>query len=79
MRYLSIGKLRGLQQLEDNKGILTVCAMDHRASLQRAMNERNPDSVSYQDLVDFKLDLCKAVAPFANAVLLVLYTGPDKS
>jgi len=26
MRNLSIGKLRGLQQLADNKGILTVCA-----------------------------------------------------
>jgi tagatose 1,6-diphosphate aldolase len=69
-RNLSIGKLRGLQQLADPIGILTVCAMDHRASLQRALNSQNPDAVSHQDMVDFKLDLCKAVAPFASAVLL---------
>ena len=69
-RNLSIGKLRGLQQLADPIGILTVCAMDHRASLQRALNSENPDAVSYQDMVDFKLDLCKAVAPFTSAVLL---------
>jgi len=67
---LSIGKLRGLQQIADGHGFLTICAIDHRGALQRAMNERDPDAVTYQDMVDFKLDLCRAVAPFASAVLL---------
>jgi tagatose 1,6-diphosphate aldolase len=67
---LSIGKLRGLQQVADDNGFLTICAMDHRGALQRAMNEENPDAVTYQDMVDFKLDLCRAVAPFVSAVLL---------
>ncbi|MFC1892631.1 tagatose 1,6-diphosphate aldolase [Chloroflexota bacterium] len=67
---LSIGKLRGLQQVADDNGFLTICAIDHRGALQRAMNEDNPDAVTYQDMVDFKLDLCRAVAPFASAVLL---------
>ena len=66
----SIGKLRGLQQLADSKGLLTICAIDHRGALRRALNDENPDSVSYQNMVDFKLDLCQAVAPFASAVLL---------
>ena len=70
MNTLSIGKLRGLQQLADSSGILTVCALDHRGSLRHALNEKNPDEVSYQEMVDFKLDLCQAVAPFASAVLL---------
>jgi tagatose 1,6-diphosphate aldolase len=70
MNKLSIGKLRGIQQLADSKGILTVCAIDHRGSLRQALNEKNPDAVSYQDMVDFKLDLCRAVAPFASAILL---------
>ncbi|GAI09552.1 unnamed protein product, partial [marine sediment metagenome] len=39
-------------------------------ALKRALNEKNPDAVSYQDMVDFKLDLCQAVAPFASAILL---------
>lgn len=67
---LSLGKLRGLQQLADSKGFMTVCAIDHRGALKRALNEREPSAVSYQDMVDFKLDLCRAVAPFASAVLL---------
>jgi len=67
---LSIGKLRGLQQLADDDGFLNICAVDHRGALQRALNEKNPDAVSYQDMVDFKLDLCRAVVPFVSAVLL---------
>ena len=67
---ISIGKLRGLQQLADSEGMMTMCAIDHRGALKRALNNENPDTVSYQDIVDFKLDLCQAVAPFASAVLL---------
>jgi len=67
---ISIGKLRGLQQLADSKGMMTMCAIDHRGALKRALNEKNPTAVSYQDIVDFKLDLCQAVAPFASAILL---------
>ncbi len=67
---LSIGKLRGLQQLADDNGFLTICAIDHRGALQRALNEKDPGAVNYQDMVDFKLDLCRAVTPFASAVLL---------
>jgi tagatose 1,6-diphosphate aldolase len=67
---LSIGKLRGLQQLADRKGMMTMCAIDHRGALKRSLNERDPDAVSYQDMVDFKMDLCQSVARFASAILL---------
>lgn len=67
---LSIGKLRGLQQLSDDKGLLTMCALDHRGALRKALNDNNPDAVSYQDMVDFKLDLCRAVVPAPSAILL---------
>jgi len=70
MPRLSIGKFRGLQQVANAKGILTVCAIDHRESLRRALNEKNPEAVSYRQMVDFKLDLVGVVAPFASAVLL---------
>jgi tagatose 1,6-diphosphate aldolase len=70
MDGLSPGKLRGLQQIANKKGILTVCALDHRGSLKKALNEKNPDAVSYQDMVQFKLDLCRIVSPVASAVLL---------
>ena len=70
MDSLSAGKLRGIQQIANKNGVLTVCAIDHRGSLQRALNKSNPEMVSYQDMVDFKLDLCRAVAGFSSAVLL---------
>jgi tagatose 1,6-diphosphate aldolase len=70
MNSLTVGKLRGLQQLADARGILTICAIDHRGALKRALNEKDPDAVSYQDMVDFKLDLCQTMAPLASAILL---------
>jgi len=50
--------------------MMTMCAIDHRGALKRALNEKNPAAVGYQDMVDFKLDLCQALAPFASAILL---------
>ena len=50
--------------------MMTVCAIDHRGALKRALNGKNPAAVSYQEIVDFKLDLCQAMAPFASAILL---------
>ncbi len=70
MKSLSIGKIRGLQQLANDKGIMAMCALDHRGSLMRMLDETHPDSVSYQAMVDFKLDLCRILAPHASAILL---------
>ncbi len=70
MRRLSIGKLRGLQQLANEKGIMAMCALDHRGSLMKMLDEKHPESVGYQAMVDFKLDLCRALAPHASAILL---------
>ena len=70
MKTLSIGKIRGLQQLANEKGILAMCALDHRGSLRKMLNEKHPQSVSYQTMVEFKLDLCQVLAPHASAVLL---------
>jgi tagatose 1,6-diphosphate aldolase len=70
MKALSTGKLRGLQQISDAKGMLTVCALDHRGSLVKALGGGDAAKVSYDEVVNFKLDLCRAVATAASAVLL---------
>ena len=70
MKKLSIGKIRGLQQLANEKGIMAMCAFDHRGSLMRMLGERHSESIGYQTMVDFKLDLCRALAPHASAILL---------
>ncbi|PIP49171.1 MAG: tagatose-bisphosphate aldolase [Chloroflexi bacterium CG07_land_8_20_14_0_80_45_17] len=70
MKKLSIGKIKGLQQLANGKGIMAMCALDHRGSLMRMLGEKHLESIGYQTMVDFKLDLCRALAPHASAILL---------
>lgn len=70
MRELSIGKIRGLQQISTAEGILVICAMDHRGSLRAMIEEEQLEEVEYQEIVERKLELCAALAPHASAVLL---------
>jgi len=45
--------------------------MDHRGSLKAMIEKEQPDDeVDYQELVEYKLDLCEALAPHSSAVLL---------
>jgi tagatose 1,6-diphosphate aldolase len=67
MNALSIGKIRGLQQIAGADGVFSMCAMDHRGSLENALC-RTDDCP--REMTDFKLELCEALAPFASAVLL---------
>lgn len=67
---LSIGKIRGLQQLSDERGILAMCAMDHRGSMQRMINPKAPDQVDAATMTAYKLELAEALAPVSTAVLL---------
>jgi tagatose 1,6-diphosphate aldolase len=69
MKTLSIGKLRGLQQIASPDGIFTMCAMDHRSSLRRIIEE-GTEEVNYEEMVQRKLELCSSLAPHASAVLL---------
>jgi tagatose 1,6-diphosphate aldolase len=69
MKTLSIGKLRGLQQIANPDGIFTMCAMDHRSSLRRIIEE-GAEEVNYEEMVQRKLELCSSLAPHASAVLL---------
>lgn len=70
MNALNIGKIRGLQQIASADGIFTMCAMDHRSSLESVLcaPERTDDCP--REMTDFKLELCEALAPYASAVLL---------
>ena len=70
MKTLSIGKIRGLQQVANSGGTFTVLAMDHRGSFKQMVNPKNPDAVSYQETVDRKMEMCAELSPYASAVLL---------
>ena len=66
MKSLSIGKLRGLQQISSQRGTFTALALDHRQNLRKA----NPAFVSDAELSRFKLDVISTIASKATAVLL---------
>jgi len=70
VKKLTIGKIRGLQQIASPDGIFTICAMDHRGSLQSMIDEDEPGEVSYQEMVERKLELCSTLAEHASAILL---------
>src|SRR5258706_14824738 len=66
MKPISIGKLRGLQQISSKRGTFTALALDHRQNLRKA----NPVFASDAELARFKLDVTYELAPRATAVLL---------
>ena len=70
MKRLSIGKIRGLQQIANPDGIFTICAMDHRGSLRKMIDDEHPEEVNYEEMVKYKLELCSSLAKHASAVLL---------
>jgi len=60
------------------EGIFAMCALDHRGSLKKMLKPEHPGSVSYQEMVDFKLDLCEVIAPYTSAILLdPVYGAPQ--
>jgi tagatose 1,6-diphosphate aldolase len=59
-----------LLPLLDDRGLLTVLALDHRDSLRVAFDPVAPDSVAESDLVSFKLDVVDALGSLPSAVML---------
>jgi tagatose 1,6-diphosphate aldolase len=76
---VTIGKARGLQQVSNDLAIFTITALDHRGSLKRALAKATPDrSIGFNEVVQEKIRLTRALAPFSTAVLLdpVYGAGP---
>lgn len=70
MKKMTVGKYRGVQRLADNRGSICMCALDHRGSLAKMLKEGTGATPSYQDMVDFKHDVCGALSPHCSAILL---------
>lgn len=70
MKNLSIGKIRGLQEISTTDGYLTVLALDQRGSLIHAMGLEKEDPGLYEKIRDFKLDTVQELLPYCSAVLL---------
>src|SRR2546429_9051814 len=67
---ISVGKLRGLQQISDDTGRFTMIAMDQRGSLQKMLHPENPKAATYAEMEAVKLGVTEALAPHASGYLL---------
>ncbi len=67
---LSLGKIRGLQELANDHELFTITALDHRGSLRRALAPDDPKSVSFERMVEYKLKLLDHLGPHSSAVLI---------
>jgi tagatose 1,6-diphosphate aldolase len=65
---ISIGVLRGLQQISNQQGIFTMAAMDQRGALKSMLNPGG--DVPYGEMRQTKIDVVGALAPHASALLI---------
>lgn len=65
-----LGVLRGLQQSASSSGRFTIVALDHRQNLRHMLRPEDPASVPVADMIHFKRQAVRALAPLATAVLL---------
>ncbi len=69
MAYL-LGEHRGLAQCATPAGHFVVLALDHRQNLRKELQPADPGSVRYDEMVEFKVAVVRALGAFASGVLL---------
>lgn len=65
-----IATRRGLTACASDRGTFAVLALDHRQNLRRELRPDDPDAVTYDEMVDFKRAVVRALAPGATGTLL---------
>ena len=70
MKVLSIGKIRGLQQISTAAGHFIMCAMDHRSGLITMLEDAHHAVPDYDEIVQLKLDMCSTMGAFSSGILL---------
>ncbi|MBI4446610.1 MAG: tagatose 1,6-diphosphate aldolase [Acidobacteria bacterium] len=73
MTQLSEGKLKGINAVADEKGVIRAAAMDQRGSLQKALaKEKNVETKAITPgmMAEFKTAVIGILSPYASGVLL---------
>ncbi len=73
MAHLSQGKLKNLEKLSTQKGIIAAAAMDQRGSLTKSIAKEkgcDPSQVTPGMMAEFKTAVSKVLSPHASAILL---------
>ncbi|HMC67360.1 MAG TPA: tagatose 1,6-diphosphate aldolase, partial [Gemmataceae bacterium] len=77
---LTPGKLRGLQRVSNANGTLTMVATDQNSSMISMMRDAfkrkgEPREPNFNEVVEAKVQLVRALSPHASAVLVDAYYG----
>lgn len=67
---VTMGKIRGMQQLSTDEGIFTILACDQRGALKRMMESAGRTPVTHASVVQMKIDIVAPLAKMASGVLL---------
>jgi tagatose 1,6-diphosphate aldolase len=70
MRQISIGKYRAIQRVSMSGGHFNILAIDHHDALRRVLNATAPEAVIDAEMVAFKAQVVRELAPESSAVLL---------
>ncbi len=73
MVSISEGKLKSLEAVSNEKGIITAAAMDQRGSLQKSIAKTKgvgEKEVTPEMMSEFKTAVTKVLTPYASAILL---------
>lgn len=65
-----LGVRRGLDACASVRGTFGVLALDHRQNLRHELRPDEPAAVTYDELVEFKREVVRALAPVATGTLL---------
>ena len=66
----ALGALRGISACASDHGTFAVLALDHRQNLRKELRPDDPVSVTYDEMVEFKRAVVRALAPVATGTLL---------
>jgi tagatose 1,6-diphosphate aldolase len=66
----ALGSRRGLAASALSNGTFAMLALDHRQNYRKEMSPDDPASVSYDDMVDLKRAMVRALSPVVSGVLL---------
>jgi tagatose 1,6-diphosphate aldolase len=75
----ALGARRGIAACASARGTFAVLALDHRQNLRKELRPDDPDSVTYDEMVEFKQAVVRALAPAATGTLLDPEIGAAQS
>ena len=79
MTEYALGTRRGLDACSSGRGTFAVLALDHRQNLRKELRPADPTSVTYEEMVEFKRAVVRALAPVATGTLLDPEIGAAQS